>query len=76
MRFVFVGLCAVLLTASTALAQFDTAAVVGTVRDGSGAVVPGAKVTLTSIDTGISIVRTSSGDGNYEFAGRCTSFNS
>jgi hypothetical protein len=68
MRFVFVCLCAVFLTASTALAQFDTGAVVGTVRDGSGAVVPGAKVTLTSIDTGISIVRPSSGDGNYEFA--------
>ena len=58
---------ALLLTASTALAQFDTATVVGTVRDTSGAVVPAAKVTLTSAGTGISVVKTSSADGNYEF---------
>ena len=56
------------LTASAAFAQFDTAAVVGTVRDGSGAVVPSAKVTLTAVDTGIAIVRASGADGNYEFA--------
>ena len=30
--------------------------------------VPTAKVTLTSVETGIEIVRTSSGDGNYEFS--------
>ena len=50
-----------------ALAQFDSAAVVGTVRDSSGAVVPGAKVTLTSSETGISFVKTTGDDGNFEF---------
>jgi hypothetical protein len=50
-----------------ALAQFDAATVLGTVRDASGAVVPGAKVTLTSASTGISVVKTSNEDGNYEF---------
>jgi carboxypeptidase family protein/TonB-dependent receptor-like protein len=60
-------LCLLLLTASAALAQFDAATVLGTVRDASGAVVPAAKVTLTAVETGISVVRTSSGDGNYEF---------
>src|SRR5260221_12373903 len=42
-----VSLCVYLFlaTASAALAQFDSGAVVGTVRDASGAVVPGAKVT-------------------------------
>ena len=49
-----------------ALAQFDTASVVGTVRDASGAVVPGAKVTLTSADTGISVSKITAADGNYE----------
>ncbi len=68
MRIAVACMCAVLLTASTAMAQFDTAAVVGTVRDASGAVVPTAKVTLTGIETGISIVRIAGGDGNYEFA--------
>src|SRR5262252_7566902 len=56
-----------LLGCATAFAQFDSASVVGTVRDTSGAVVPGAKVTLTNTETGISIVKASSGDGNYEF---------
>jgi hypothetical protein len=56
-----------LLTAVSASAQFDTATVVGTVRDASESVIPGAKVTLTAIETGISTVRTSAADGNYEF---------
>ena len=68
MRLFIPGVCLVLLTAANALAQFDTAAVVGTVRDGSGAVVPSAKVTLTAVETGISVAKTSGGDGNYEFA--------
>ena len=38
--------------AAPALAQFETATVVGTVRDSSGAVVPDAKVTLTNTQTG------------------------
>src|SRR5687767_7201776 len=54
--------------ASPAFAQFDTATVVGTVRDTSGAVIAGAKVTLTSAGTGISVVKTSTDDGNFEFA--------
>ena len=54
--------------ASPAFAQFDTATVVGTVRDTTGGVIPGAKVTLTSAATGISVVKTSTDDGNFEFA--------
>jgi hypothetical protein len=38
----------------------------GTVSDQSGAVVPGAKVTLTNLDTGISRVTSSGSDGVYE----------
>ena len=53
---------------SRASAQFDTASVVGTVRDASGAVVPDAKVTLTNIATGVSLTRNTAADGNYEFA--------
>ena len=68
MRLVLACLCIFVLSATNALAQFDTATVVGTVRDTSGSVVPSAKVTLTSVETGIAVVKTSSGDGNYEFA--------
>jgi hypothetical protein len=62
-------LCAglLVLSAVSASAQFDTATVVGTVRDSSELVIPGAKVTLTAIETGISAVRMSAADGNYEF---------
>jgi hypothetical protein len=58
-----------LLTAApSAFAQFDTASVVGTVKDASGATVPDAKVTLTNTETGVSIVRSTNADGSYEFA--------
>ena len=62
--------CTLSLTfgSSAALAQFDSASVVGTVRDASGSVLPGAKVTLTNVDTSISVVKTAGDDGNYEFA--------
>jgi carboxypeptidase family protein/TonB-dependent receptor-like protein len=67
MRFLFACMCSILLCATAAFAQFDTASVVGTVRDGSGAVVPGAKVTITNGDTGISLVKASTSEGNFEF---------
>ena len=53
--------------ASPAYAQFETATVVGTVRDSSGAVVPDAKVTLTNTQTGVSAERQSDANGNFEF---------
>src|SRR5437773_6375831 len=65
-----VSLALLLLAVATpaAWAQFDTASVVGTVKDSSGAVVPDAKVTLTHTETGVSVVRMSRGDGSYEFS--------
>jgi hypothetical protein len=55
-----------LVTASAAFAQFETASVVGSVRDSSGAVVAGVKVTLTSRDTAVSLTRVTDAQGNYE----------
>jgi Carboxypeptidase regulatory-like domain/TonB-dependent Receptor Plug Domain len=65
-----VGCLSFLLCSAWALparAQFDTASVVGTVRDASGGVVPGATVSLTSSATGITAVKITGADGNYEF---------
>ena len=47
-------------------AQFETATVVGTVRDSSGAVVADAHVMLTNLDTGVTIERSTDAQGNYE----------
>lgn len=59
-------LCVLVLSAF-AYAQFDTATVLGSVRDASGAVVVGAKVTLTNVETGISATTTTDADGSYQF---------
>ena len=57
----------ILAVAAPAWAQFDTASVVGTVRDASGAVITGATVTLTNTATGLSATKTSNANGLYEF---------
>ena len=58
---------ALLVMAAPAWAQFETATVVGTVKDSTGAVVPEAKVTLTNTATGVTVERMSSANGSYEF---------
>src|SRR5688500_1534824 len=59
---------ALLLGRSPAYAQFDSATVLGTVRDNTGAVVPGVTVTLTGIETGIATTKVTDENGNFEFA--------
>ena len=46
-------------------AQVDTGAIVGTVRDASGAVLPNANVTLTAVGTGIKTVVKTGSAGTY-----------
>ena len=60
-------LCLTLFVLSTALhAQISTrATITGTVTDSSGAVVPGATVTLNDIDTKVATKTTTNGDGVY-----------
>jgi hypothetical protein len=48
-------------------AQFETAAVVGTAKDRSGAIVSQAKVTLTNVDTGVSATTDTDAAGSFEF---------
>ncbi len=46
-------------------AQKDAGAIVGLVRDPSGAVVAGAKITVTDVDRGVAIDLTTNSDGEY-----------
>jgi hypothetical protein len=48
-------------------AQSDNGRVTGTVSDPTGAIIPGAAVTLTNTQTGAVSTQTSSGDGTFNF---------
>ncbi len=62
-------LAVLILVAASSFAQVDTGAILGTVRDSSGAVLPGATVTLTHKQTNIATRTTTDGRGNYEAVG-------
>jgi len=55
------------LTAQALVAQVDTGAILGTVKDQSGAVIPGAKVTITNEGTSLSLSTSTGSDGSYNF---------
>jgi len=56
-----------LFLSKQALAQVDTGALLGTVKDQSGAVVPGTRVTLIDEGTSFAVTTTSAHDGTYIF---------
>jgi Carboxypeptidase regulatory-like domain/TonB dependent receptor/TonB-dependent Receptor Plug Domain len=64
--FLLAAMVCVFLLPSAASAQFENGSIVGTIRDGSGAVVSGATVTVTSVGTGIVSTRTTNDSGDYE----------
>src|SRR6202012_2990279 len=57
-----------MLAGNRASAQLDQGSINGTVKDASGAVVPGADVTLTETDTGLVLHRKTNGAGLYAFS--------
>ncbi len=57
-----------MIKSSRLFAQAITGDILGTVRDASGAVVPGAKVVLTQTTTGVKFMATTDTGGNYLFA--------
>ena len=63
-RSVFVFLFVVLLVCPV-LAQQETANITGEVKDSAGAVVPGASITITNIDTGVSLKSESNEQGIF-----------
>ena len=66
-RFRQAALIVLLSLPGAAYAQFDTATVLGAVRDSSSAIVPGATVTLRNVATGITATAVSDGEGSYQF---------
>lgn len=62
-----IGFHLCLLLAVSALAQTSTGRIVGTVQDGTGALVPGAAVVATNEETGISFNTVTSDGGKYVF---------
>jgi len=62
---VFLTLCIVFFAVAAASAQLSTATIYGTVSDSTGAVIPGATVTLTQTATNFTRVSTTKGDGTY-----------
>jgi hypothetical protein len=66
-RAMVVVLATLLLSHSSVYAQFDSATVLGTITDPSGASVPTATVQLLDPVKGVIVTRQTDGDGNYEF---------
>jgi hypothetical protein len=56
-----------LLASATMFGQFETAEVLGTVRDPSSAGIPKTTVTLTNQDTGVQLKTSTNEDGEYNF---------
>ena len=56
-----------LLGSLSAYAQFDSATVLGTLRDQSGAALPSATVRLKNNETGITLTTQSDSNGDYQF---------
>ncbi len=67
LRRLLFALIFLLAAPASLLAQFETATVLGYVRDSSGAAVPGASVTLIDQQTKASVVAQTNGQGSYEF---------
>jgi hypothetical protein len=64
------ALALVLLLPTAAAAQLDTGAIVGRVKDASGAVLPGVTVTLTQEATGVVTSTVTNEAGEYVFPGQ------
>src|SRR4051812_38298433 len=55
------------LATGCCLAQFDTATVLGTVRDPTGSVIANAKITLRNVNTAVTAATRTNSSGEYEF---------
>jgi Carboxypeptidase regulatory-like domain len=65
---VLLALYCMLFSASLLYAQQDQGAITGTVQDATGAVVPGAQVTLKNTDNGLVLQTHADSSGIYNFS--------
>lgn len=65
--FLFLSFIILLSGVQPTQAQFDTATVLGTVNDQTGAAVPNVAVTLKNVQTGTSATVQTDENGNYQF---------
>ena len=63
-----VWLATLILAAIPVAAQLPTGAILGTVRDSSGASIPNAVVTVRNTDTNLRRTATTEQDGSYRFS--------
>ncbi len=66
-KFIYAAVLCGMFFYSGALAQFDSATVLGTVRDTAEAVVPNASVKLKNTETGAVVSATTDAEGSYQF---------
>src|SRR5205809_767743 len=66
---IFVTAIVALIALPTCLvfAQLPTGTILGVVKDSSGAVIPGANVTISNVDTSLTRIEASTEDGSYRF---------
>src|SRR5215467_2469042 len=64
LRVLVVGLC-LFISLAPLSAQTTTGSIVGTVSDPSGAVIAGASVSVSNMDTGIAVKTSTDSTGNY-----------
>jgi len=62
------ALCLILSTGAPGYSQVDTGAIVGTVKDQTGAVIPHVKVTVLNQGTGLTLFAMSDASGSYTFS--------
>jgi hypothetical protein len=60
--------CVLSVSGPAAPAQVDQGTILGTVQDNTGAVIPGAAVTLTNTDTDLTLTGHTNGSGIYVFS--------
>jgi hypothetical protein len=65
--YVLIAAIFVWMTSGPACAQSTTGSIYGTITDSTGAIVPGADITVKNVETGQSSVRKSDSQGNYTF---------